>query len=1017
MRRGLWFLIALLSGEASSQALPDTTEWISGRLPHFRTLTVGDGLSQSSVVDVAQDHTGYWWLATQDGLNRYDGRHITYYEKYFDDLTRPGFSRLGKLFVDRRGDLWLIPVSGIPERRDSRTGRFTAFPYLKFSSCIGQDRQGRYWAGTYANQIVHFDPARGLIARYPIPGTVYDLIQTSQGRMWLSASSGLYSFDEKRHHWARAPVQGTTPSFSCLTEHADGTLWAGTHSRGLYRKLPSDSTFQPFTSFNGRRELASDLYILSLMTDRRQRVWVGTYGQGVYQLDASRQRIDQFRASRTQANALAYDDILDIFEDRTGVIGVSTDGGGISFYDPSLIRFAGFTASQVPPDIEVAQIRAICTDQKQTVWLGTSGKGLTSYTQTDRWTTYRASPGNPNSLPSDRIMSLLNNPDGSLWIGTQGGGLAWFNPASGRFKNYSISSGFPDHTVWSLFRDRAGRTWAGTQTAGLLQMNEQGRVVARYAGACLGGSPVKAIAEGPMGQLWIGTEGGGFCELNLKTRVCRRFRAKVGARRNDIKCFYSDPKTRLLWVGTQGGGLLRCDVRTGTYRTFTTRNGLPNNVIYGILPDQEGKLWVSTNRGLCRIKVEGGKRKGGSTIDQFTPDDGLQSMEFNTGASYHSPDGTLFFGGVAGFNVFRPSKLVESTLAPKVAITSIEINGQPFLSDTLPESRGSLSLRYNQNTLAFTVAGLHFSLPTRNRFRFKLEGYDTQWTDADTRNYIRYTNLPANHYLLRVQAANYDGVWSTDEARLGLEINAPFWQRWWFVMAIIILIFSMLYVFYRYRINQLLRIQGIRNRLSADLHDEIGSSLSSISILGILAGNQLDAQHPARAFVSRITEESRLISRSMSDIVWSINPRNDDLESLLSRMNRFGAELLEAKHIAYDVTILPPDELQRIRLTMEQRRDLYLIFKEAINNLIKYAQCTQVAIHIEVQKNRFNLMIRDNGVGFDPDTKATGNGLYNMQQRAQNMRGTLRIASAPGTGTTLKLSFPLNKITSKGYWL
>ena len=226
----------------------------------------------------------------------------------------------------------------------------------------------------------------------------------------------------------------------------------------------------------------------------------------------------------------------------------------------------------------------------------------------------------------------------------------------------------------------------------------------------------------------------------------------------------------------------------------------------------------------------------------------------------------------------------------------------------------------------------------------------------------------------------------------------------------------MLYVFYRYRINQLLRIQGIRNRLSADLHDEIGSSLSSISILGILAGNQLDAQHPARAFVSRITEESRLISRSMSDIVWSINPRNDDLESLLSRMNRFGAELLEAKHIAYEVTILPPDELQRIRLTMEQRRDLYLVFKEAINNLIKYAQCTQVAIHIEAQKHRFNFTIRDNGIGFDPDAKATGNGLYNMRQRARNMRGTLRIESAPGAGTTLILSFPLNKITLKGYW-
>lgn len=1015
MYKWLTVLFGSMAVMAQSQPKQDTTDWISGIFPHFRTLTVGDGLSQSSVVDVTQDRTGYWWLATQDGLNRYDGRHITIYEKYFEDVTRPGYSRLGRLFVDRAGDLWLIPSTGMVERRDAKTGKFEEFPFLKNISCILQDSKGRYWATTYADVVYRFDPQDGILARYAVSGNGYDLLEDQNGQIWLAASSGVYYFESIHKKWSKAGSQTNTPSYSRLAEQSDGTIWAGTHSQGLYYKKSSENTFRLFTGFEGNNKLSPNLYTLALHTDPQQRLWVGTYGQGVYQLDPKTRTISHFQASKTQSNALAYDDVLDVFEDRTGVIVVGTDGGGISVYDPFLIKFRGYTASQVPTSVEVEQVRAICTDANQTVWLGTSGKGLTSFTKNGAWSTFRLNAANSSSLPNDRIMSLLPNPDGTIWVGTQGAGLARFDTKVKQYTSYGFRQGFPDQTIWCLFRDSNGRQWAGTQKSGLVRFNENGKMIGQFKSGLLTSSDVKVITEGEAGKLWIATEGMGLNKLDPRTGICRKWKLSAQKFGNVIKCLYYDDSNQILWIGTLGGGLISFNPSTGATRQYTDKNGLPNNVVYGILPDQEGYLWLSTNKGLCRFKI--GLVGQRPEISRYTTDDGLQSMEFNTGAYYRSPDGILFFGGVAGFNGFLPGKIKGKSGPPKVAITDIEINGQSIGNDTLPERRSTLTLLPDQKTIAVTVAALHFSLPMRNKFRYKLDGYDSNWTNAGTRNYIRYTNLPANQYTLRVQAANYDGVWSKDEARLSFTIRPHIWERWWFILLILLIVSSILYAIYRYRINQIMRIQAIRNRLSADLHDEIGSSLSSISILGTLAGNTLDQKHPAFSFVKRITEESRLISRSMSDIVWSINPRNDELESLLSRMNRFASELLEAQKIEFSFNVVSSSSLNQLKLSMEQRRDLYLLFKECINNLIKYSKSTKVLIEIRVQTSTLSLLIQDNGVGFDTKVKSSGNGLINMNQRAKNLNGNLFIESEPAGGTIVRLTFPFNQITHKGYWL
>ncbi|HEX7846108.1 MAG TPA: triple tyrosine motif-containing protein, partial [Chitinophagaceae bacterium] len=475
---------------------------------------------------------------------------------------------------------------------------------------------------------------------------------------------------------------------------------------------------------------------------------------------------------------------------------------------------------------------------------------------------------------------------------------------------------------------------------------------------------------------------------------------------NSIFTLCLDPvePAKYLWIGTNGGGLNRMDLSTGKCTRYSTKNGLPNDVVYGILPDNANNLWMSTNKGLSCFNL------AKQSFKNYEEKDGLQSNEFNHGVYLRTKEGILFFGGVGGYNYFDPATISSNPIAPKVVITDLRIKnqtvnanepGSPLKNAVYLEKK--IVLPYSDNMITFEFAALDFMAPDMNQYQFRLEGFDKDWINAGNTNAATYTNLDPGTYTFRVKGSNKDGVWNEEGALILLIIKPPWYATWWFRTIAALLIIAVIYGIYRYRLNQVLKLQAIRNSIARDLHDEIGSNLSNISIFSEVAQQQKGVDTETAPMLKKINEFARVSMTSMSDIVWMINARNDSFENIISRMRSLAAEILEAKncnlHLNFD------EHLNYLSLSMEQRKNFYLIYKEAINNVVKYANCKNVWVDLHRKGNCIELIVKDDGIGFDTSVQNKGNGLYNMHKRAETLNGKLKIESRQGEGTTVSLAF------------
>lgn len=411
---------------------------------------------------------------------------------------------------------------------------------------------------------------------------------------------------------------------------------------------------------------------------------------------------------------------------------------------------------------------------------------------------------------------------------------------------------------------------------------------------------------------------------------------------------------------------------------------------------------MSTNKGLSRFDPAAG------TITNYEEKDGLQSNEFNRRAFHKTKDGWFFFGGVNGFNYFKPEDIRESAFQPQVHITDLKIRNQsvPFHGKNSflqkPAYLSSeITLPYSENMLTFEFASMDLSGPAKNRFSYRLDGFDHNWIASGTQHTATYTNLDPGSYTFRVKGTNHDGVWSDKEASFRVTILPPWYLTWWFRAALAITVAGLLYALYRFRLHHALKLERMRNRIAQDLHDEIGSNLSTISIFSkMVMKKEGMAGSP---MLDKIHGYANTSMEAMSDIVWMINARNDRFENIIVHMRSHAAELLEARNIALHMQF--DEKLDAVRLEMEARKNFYLIFKEALNNIVKYADCKNVWLEMKLQSGVILLKIRDDGKGFDSTSSNGGNGLVNMKKRAEFLKGRLLLDSAVGSGTRVELEF------------
>lgn len=777
----------------------------------------------------------------------------------------------------------------------------------------------------------------------------------------------------------------------------------------------------------------TDRMILNCIADNNGGVWMGTAQMGIIHYHLSTGELTQYIHEPGNSNSLPGNMIDRILPDENGLIWASCFGNGLVKMEPENPLFkTGVPATDKDSYTKgqgwSANIRGFL-ETDEGYWIGTMN-GLFSYSyETQQYTNIQhLCPGNIETRSGnyDRLLSqgfpvgsLARDHEGNVWIGTWYGELVIYNTRLKR--SYSIRPPPLKDKNESIFRnifcDGKNRLWISTWSSGICMVDGHAvdfgninelKFEYHFPDAkdsiALPPGIAFVVTEDADGNIWAGTESG-LCRYNEQTKKWKRYfnipANEKSIHHNNVRSLCLDKKG-VLWIGTNGGGLNRYNEQEDNFTHFTTEDGLADNQIYSLVCDHNGMLWMGTNHGLSRFNPIDYSCKN------FNKKDGIQNYEYNTGAALKLKDGTLLIGGITGYNIIEPDKIENKKSAPPaVVISSFKV----FDKET-PIGNHIITLKYKENTLTFEFAALSYFQNQDNHYAYMLEDVDHDWIFSDTRRNVTYSKLAPGEYTFRVKASNSDGVWNESGTQLEVTITPPWWQQTWFILLCLLVSIAIIYFINRYELNRKRQLEAVRARISRDLHDDMGSTLQSISVMSEIARMKSlsDNKQESIPIIEKIGSASREMVEKMNDIVWAVNPKNDQFENIILHMRAFGGELLAGKDIA--LHFKSDGDLNSIRLSMEKRKSFFLVYKEALNNAYKYSSAKNVNVDISKSNQTLTLMVEDDGVGFNMNIdrlKTGGNGLKNMNTRAAEMNGIVSITSAPGQGTKVSLTVNLSK--------
>jgi len=761
--------------------------------------------------------------------------------------------------------------------------------------------------------------------------------------------------------------------------------------------------------------------IYALLKDQEGKIWVGTYGglARLYKNPTGQVYFESIRHQSNNISSISENHIHELFEDLAGIIWVGTHGKGLSLYNRKAEKFKHFRNHPASLyRLNDSNIKSIFEDPDEDVlWIGTHNGGLNRINlKTNTVQYFKKDSSNPLSIGHNRIIKIYQDREGFLWLGTYGGGIIKFNKNNFTSRQFEYDVNDPDslsdNDVNSIIEDDNGNLWFGTYGGGVNHFNRRSQKFIHYHNNpedenSLSSELVRALLVANNGKKWVGSEGGlsrlddSGDEVNF-VNYAHIPGDTSSLSTNHIFCLHSAQvfNKGSIWIGTEGGGINLFNPETGKFISYTTKDGLPNDVVYGIQEDLSGNIWISTNYGLSKFNPVS------KTFTNFTVSDGLQSNEFNFGAHCMRRNGEMLFGGINGINSFLPDEVVADPYVAPVVLSNIEILNKPvivgsrFLKSNICMAE-NLTLDYFDNVFSLEFTSLHLYRAEKNTYRYIMDGFDKDWTAVDaSRRFVTYTNLDPGKYTFRVMGTNNDGIWNKNEARLNITVLPPFWQTWWFRTLSVLIILGILYSIHKYRLTKLLEIERLRVRIASDLHDDVGSALTKIALNSeVIQSSESSAQ--VKSASQNIGTMSREIITTMSDIIWSIDSRNDSIGNLVDRMRDFAYNVLPIKDIAVDFSVDGMEEERKIPINF--RQNIFLVFKECINNIAKHSKANKVTIRMDNKINSFEMKIQDNGCGFDPLIIKNGNGLKNMKMRAERLGGTLEINSNSGVEVILKM--------------
>ena len=984
-----------------------------GQALTFRSWQREQGLPQNSVRALAQTRDGYLWIGSDDGVTRFDGLRFASFG--LREGLRSGSARV--LFEDSQGALWIGTLNGgLTRWQDGQFTTFTLKDGLPSDSitALAEDRDGRLWIGTESGLAVWQNgrPASLIAAEAFKAKTITVLFKDRHGVLWLGATgAGVFRFLEGKFvPLADASVEGLLHDPHCLLEDKAGRIWVGAGDDFV---LCRDGN--QWRRYRIPRHLARP-YVSALAEEPDGTVWAGSVSEGLFQFKAG--KIAVINAS----SGLSDNSVEALLVDREGNLWAGT-GGGLN-----RLRHSSLSVFGQNEGLGYGPVQGLAEIAPGVIWVGKPSDGL-----------YRWEGRNFSRLAATALsqrhaenITLLMARDGSCWAGGAHGLWQFKDPktASGEVEMGALAG----LNVISLAEDREGGVWAGTREGEVWrQANGNWLRQTNYSQS----HPVTAIVQDANGAMWIATEGGGLSRLRPGGRA--HF-GKGGRLLSDwIRTLYLDANGSL-WIGTAGGGLSQW--RDDRIATFTTREGLPDNTISEILEDHKGRLWLGSNRGIACVNKRELEDLAAGKIAAIYPQvfgraEGMPSEECTGGfypAGLKTKSNRLCFPTLKGIVVADPRSQMPDAPAPAVALEEIMIDGvaaevkqAPAVADgrknrsrTNSPAENELSIAPGRHRLELRYTGISFASPERVRFRYRLDPLDTDWVEAGARRTAFYSYVPPGQYRFRVIACESGGAWNQAGASLALIVLPHFWQAGWFLalaaVALLGTVGGAVRIVerrkHRRRLKQIEAERALereRARIAEDLHDDLGSSLTRISLLSDLAKADKDNPRLVAAHAQKISQSADQTVRALEEIVWALRPGSDSLQSLVEYIAHFANELFESDTTRCRLDL--PHDLPVMALPPEMRHNIFLVVKEALTNTLKHAAAPEVRIHAKASANSLEILVEDDGRGFDPQTLTTRGrhqGLGNMQRRADAMGGTLAVQSAPGKGArvTLRVSFP-----------
>lgn len=813
------------------------THFLSAQEVSFRKLTIEDGLSQNAVSDMLQDSRGFMWFGTKDGLNRYDGYSFTTFRHDpFDAETISG-NDITKLFEDAHGGLWIGLRSGelCYFRRDS--GKFLriklpgspGMPNFEISALAGSEGK-TLWVAALGNGLFRLAYHPDSLPKCRIEHFVHDpenqgsltgnkvgaLLSDTNGRIWVGTDQGLSVFDAQKGHFQNSvfdlknparPATAYDRQVNAVFKDRNGTYWLGTPS-GLLRYDPStgDHALYPH-----RYEVFRYGWgvILKIAEDDAGHFWLATLA-GLMKFEPRTGRYTYFQHDPENPKSVSYNSISSLCIDRAGIVWVGTSGQGINLHDPKTGRFQTLSRKERPGSrIAGFSVRSILEDDAGNLWIS-AGVLYRWNRKTGELKSFETHSNFPDDFGNTDFFSMIQDADGFIWA-AGARGLFKYHPGSGKvvhFKNIPGNpAGLPEFEMLAVLEDAQGEIWVlGKHTLSRVADREKGvfETFSYLPETAADRNDRAVLFQAPDGYYWLGTAVGLF-RFDPRSKTFRQFQHDPSQRQslsdNHIKCIAADPEKprQYLWIGTTGG-LNRLDLKDMTFTHFMTRDGLPNEVVYGILPDEKGRLWLSTNKGLSRFDP------AAVTFRNFDVKDGLQSNEFNTGAFHPGKSGEMFFGGIKGLNYFFPDDIRDNPFPPAVAFTRLKIlDQQAAITEWI-------KLSHRDNIISFEFAALDYSAPEKNLYAFMLEGFNKDWIYSGHDRTATYTNLPPGSYVFRVKASNNDGIWNEEGIALEITVLPPWWRAWWAYLIYAALLALTLFGIRKYEINRF----KLRNQLKLE---------------------------------------------------------------------------------------------------------------------------------------------------------------------------------------------------------